>query len=317
MVSDRTKSRGQLILIGALMLATVILGLSMLLNSMLFTGATGDTGASAAVEETNFVDYDVELGARELLVRLNHDTRNVTASELGTEATRQFRNYSRALAEARARSGSVAVSVDFNSSSSFNGTRIIQSHNTDMNDPDPVTGGYRIGWFSMSANASAMDDGDEITIRAENSTSPTPAVEITIERNASGVRVESSPSWRTEPHADCSAERGRVLLDIYAGRSFTDTCEFTGIGALGEPTHLEFSGGGNFEGKYAIVTNRSYSNPPSRYQRCRYGGTNLSPANADPCIAPVIWNTSVTTTVVGDSINYENTYNLTVYTNER
>ena len=313
MVSDRTRSRGQLILVGALLLATVIFGLSMLINSMLFTGASSDTGASAAVEETNFLDYDVELAARELIVRLNHEDRNVTAAELTARTERQMRNFSRALGEARARSGSVAVSVEFAPSSSYNGTRIVQSHSADMGETDVVSGS-RVGWFSMSANASEMGVGDAITVTASNSSKT--HVELDIERTDNGTNVTSDPDWQSEHTHECGGERGRVLLDLYAGAGFTDDCQFTGIGALDRPDDIEFDGGGDFQGKYAIVTNRSWSDPPG-FDTCVQGGTPLPQEQADPCVAPAVWNATITTNVVGDSVEYENTYNLTVYTNER
>lgn len=329
MVSDQTRSRGQLILIGALMLATVIFGLSMLLNSMLFTGATGDTGASAAVEETNFVDYDVELGARELVVRLNHAGRNRTATELGDALDNQMRNYSRALGEARARSGSVAVSVDYNNSTSSFGQRIVQDHNAPLTDagsggdwyPVPSTSPpTRVGWFSLSVDVKNTSSG--FGIRASNDTGDW--VKIDIDENGSKIDVTHDASFTTgsgvEEH--CSAERGRVLLDVYAGRSFTDKCTFTGIGRLDSPSTVEFQNPDELEGKYAIVVNRTNSQvgsgPGDEYPRCVDAtGDGRPPSDAEPCITPAIWTATITTDVVGDSVNYENTYNLTVYTNER
>jgi len=316
MVGERTRGRGQLILVGALLLATVIFGLSLLLNSMLFTGATGDTGAGAAVEETNHLDFDVELSARELLVRLNHGDRNRTATELGDVAENQVSNFSRALAESKARSSSMAVNVTYNNDSSSFGRRILQTENADISDDDgdldwtPVDGDARVGWFSLNVNGSATDSGDGISIVARNGTSGKD-VTLDLTMNDTGIEVDSKPSWGAKVSDFCGAERSQILLDLYAGSGFTDNCEFPGIGTLDRPTTIEVDADGEFYGKYAIVTNSSTSTIEAHTDPCGPG------IPADPCAAPAIWEATVTTIAQGDSVQFATTDNVTVYTNER
>jgi len=327
MVSETARDRAQLILVGALLLATVILGLSMLLNSVLFTGATGATGASVAIEETDFVDYDVELGMRELVVRLNHATRNQSAAELGDAISVQTRNFSHALGESRSRSSSVAVSVDYSNASSTFGGRIVQDHNADMSDPgggvsswQPVDAGTnaRIGWFSLSVDLANTSDTAPFEVTAQNDTHD---LHLLMERNdTNSLQVETRLEDATgavvaSDDIPCGADRGRVLLDLYAGTAFTGRCSFTGIATLDRPTSLRFGNVDELRGKYAIVTNETSPSITSTgsYPTC----DGVPPSLAEPCIAPAVWEANVSVDVLGPSIRYENAYNMTVYTNER
>jgi hypothetical protein len=332
MVTPGNRSRGQLILIGALMLATVILGLSVLLNSILFTGAAGDTGAAAALEETGHVDYDVERGARQLVVRINHDERNRSAAEIGDAVDTNVGNFSQALAEARARSSSVAVSVDYDNSSSTFGRRIVQDHLAGMTDGsgsptwEPVpdtTPPTRVGWFSLNVDVANVS-ANPFTVTAENESGH--EVRIRLQQTASGseLRVRSDATYPGAPapvDVTCDPERGRVLLDLYSGRVFTSDCTFTGIGSLDRPSSITFERGNRLRGKYAIVVNRS--NPDvgtsGTYYRCRdpVTGNGRPPSQADPCVAPAVWAANITTAVEGPTLSYQDTYNLTVYTNNR
>ncbi len=311
MVSPHTRDRAQLILVGALLLATVIFGLSMLLNSMLFTGASGDTGASAAVQETDFVDYDVEQGVRELVVRINHNERNRAPPELGTEIENQILNFSHSIGEARARSGSVGVSVRYNNSTSTFGRRVIQAENSDISSWEPVDGNAQIGWISLNANQTATNDGEEFKITASNSSPSSEVVTLTLQMDGSHLNVVSDPSWKPAETVSCESERGQILMDLYAGRGFTDDCSFTGIGALDRPTAIDFDTSANFVGKYELVTNQTTPAIRAQVDPC------TSPTDPDPCSTPAVWLANITTHVEGDSVSYDNSYNLTVYTNER
>jgi len=312
MVTHNHRGRAQLILVGALLLATVILGLSMLLNSMLLTGATGDTGATAAIEETDFVDYDVEMSMRELVVRLNHEERNRTPEELGAVVATETDHFSRALAEARARSGSVAIAVEYNNSSSSFGRRIVQAENAGISDSggsrdwDLIDGGGRVGWFSLSVNTTASQDGDTLVVEAVNQSSGDD-VSVTLDVNGTGVDV--TPGGGNTEY--CEGERGRVLIDVYAGRGFTDDCGFTGIGSLDWPDTLNLDANDEFVGKYAVVVSESTTQVESVTDSC---GPGVDP---DPCRAPAIWEANVTTSVQSNPVSYQNTANLTVYTNDR
>lgn len=329
MVRSDPHQRAQLILAGAVLLAAIILGLGLLLNSVLFTGATGESSASSTLEETDLVDFDVQLSVRELVVRLNHGERNVSAGELEAAVERSVENYSNALGEARARSGSVVVEVEYDNTSSSIGRRIVQDHDANLTDKDdmtpwtpvPSSADARVGWFTLNADL-GNTSADPAIIEAVNDTSDSVTIDINRSRgNVSEIVVTSERFFAangstTTTTARCEGRLDRVLLDLYAGTAFTDDCEFTGIGALERPNRIHIDQGDRLTGKYAIVVNRSTGRVPADYENCDTAG-GLSPDDAEPCVAPAVWTANVNTTVHGDGLSYENTYNLTIYPDDR
>lgn len=327
MVTDR--ERAQLILIGAILLATIIFGLSLLLNSVLFTGSSGASSADAALADTDVADFEVQRGARELIVRVTHAERNVTEADVRSNVERNVTQFSRLLAEAKAASGSVAVNVTYDDASSRLGYRIVQAHDADFTDADgtpdwtpaPAFPDTTVGWFTANVNV-ANTSGNALpsifTVRASNGSE---SVEVGLNRSGANMTVAVTKSWTPgiTNTTTCGSANGRVLVDIYRGSGFTDGCEFTGIDVFDGPTRVTFENGGLIEGQYELVVNRSTPNigNPAVHRECVDGfGDGRPPAEADPCVAPVIWAANLTTTVHGDGVSFETSRNLTIYTED-
>lgn len=316
MVSAR--DRGQLILIGAILLATVIFGLSLLLNSALFTGSSGGSGADAALAETDLADFEVQRGARELIVRVNQAERNVTWSSLGTVVGDNVTRFGRLLAESKAAAGSVAVNVTYDHGSSRQGYRIVQAHdadftdNSDFDDWTPVSDpDTNVSWFTANLNVENTSSSTPFVVTADNGSHD---VRIELLRSASNVTVTATAPNGSTSSPTCGSAGGRVLLDLYRGSGFADDCEFTGIGALDGSTRIEFENGDDIEGKYEIVMDRSNSLATGAADECVDAFGNPEPPDeADPCVAPVVWSANLTTTVHGDGVSYETSRNLTIY----
>lgn len=323
-----SRDRGQLILVGALLLATVIFGLSFLLNSLLFTGVAGSEGSSASVAQIETANQEVQHGLRAMAVRVNHASRNVTADEVATALESNVTAFSRLYGEAKAAAGSAMVTVTYDNATSTLGYRIVQSTDEDFTDlggttdwnpvlgpgtvPDNPEAG--IGWFTANVDIGNTSSGVPFQVEAENGSGD--ELTLRLRRDGRNLSIESvydpagAPS--TSRTVRCGAIRGRALVDLYSGTAYTGTCEFTGVGTLAGPTSLRFEDGERIEGRYEIVMNRS--NPridptSSTYRPC----DGLSPALATPCVAPVVWSANVTTVVRNDHVAYESAYNLSVY----
>lgn len=335
MVSDR--DRAQLILIGAILIATIIFGLSVLLNSLVFTGASGASSAGASLDETDLADFEIQRNVRAVIVRVNHADRNVTfgpPGDLEIQISENVTRYSRLLAESKAASGSIAVDVSYNNSTSRSGYRIVQAHDDDFTDMDgnpswvPVPGpgapwstpDTNVGWFTANVNV-ANTTGTPFRIFADNGSR-----ELEIELTPTGpsnsnlsVETNLSPPGATATTA-CASARDRVLLDLYRGNGFVDGCEFVGIDNLTGAVSVEFENADQIQGKYEIVINRSnarMNHGSPTYQPCVDAvGTPLPAIEADPCVAPVIWSANLTTRIDGDGIDFENSYNLSLYADE-
>lgn len=320
--------RGQLILVGALLIATVIFGLSFLLNSLMFAGAAGSDGSSTSIAQIETADVEIQHSLRRLAVRVNHASRNVTRAEVAGAIESNVSAFSRLYGEAKAAAGSATVTVSYDNATSTLGYRILQDTDdffTDLSgteDWNPVLGPgtvpdnpeARIGWFTANVNVGNSSTGVPFRVEAEN----TSGDEVTLElrRDGGNLSVESVYDPAGDPPTStttrCGATNGRALVDLYTGSAYTGTCEFTGIGALDGPASLRFENGERIEGRYEIVMNRS--NPridplSGTYRPC----DGLAPAQATPCVAPVIWSANVTTVAQNDRVSYESAYNLTVY----
>lgn len=314
-------TRAQLILIGALLLATVIFGLSLLLNSLLFSGAASSGGANAAIGQTQTLEFEVQQSVRSVGLRVNHARRNVTAGQLGPAFAANVSAFSRLYDESKAAAGSATVTVRYDNASSTLGYRIVQTHDAHFTDQTadpswtlvPDSSQTAVGWFTANVAIGNTSTGQPFVVTAENA-----SAELTLQLTADGgnLSVESEldgPAGLATSDVTCGATSGRALVDLYDGSAYTGDCEFDGLGALEGPIGVEFDHADRVEGRYSLVLNRSNGNFGTEYLTCVDGGTGRPPGDADPCYAPVIWSANLTTVVQTDRVSYENAYNLTIY----
>jgi hypothetical protein len=324
-------NRAQLILIGALLLATIVFGLSFLLNSLLFNSAGASSPASVSVVEAEGTTFETQRSLRSLAVRVNHERRNVSLDPSGAtpalNATFEANvtRFGRLLAESKATAGTRIVNVSFNNDSSRWGYRIVQAHDDDFRkgtdittdwSPVPDTPDAAVRWFTVNVNATSEDLADNqanaFTVDARNDTASFDLAIWKQDQNNVSISVDGNPP------ITCGGIEGRILLDLYRGQAHTDDCEFQGVRSLGDPVSIEFEEPEHMAGRYSIVVNRTRSSHFSdEYTRCVDSSDDgRPPSDADPCVAPALWTANVTTTVHSDRLAYENTYNLSVYGGE-
>jgi hypothetical protein len=318
-----SRDRAQLILIGSLLIATVIFGLSFLLNSLLFSGAAGSTGATGSIDQLESHQFDVQRSLRTLAVRVNHASRNVSANQVATAIDENFTTLGRLHSESAAAAGTGTVAVRYNNSTSTLGSRIVQTQDADFTDntsapnwtPVPTSPETSVGRFTANVIVQNTSTSVPFRVTAENESNY--QVELEIRSDGSNLSVDSTYDPPGPPPTtttvQCGAENGRSLLDLYGGSAFTGDCEFTGIGNLTGPTRIDFQNADEIEGSYALVVNRSTGEIGTGYGECFDGATGVPPTDADPCLAPVVWSANVTTEYQSDRLSYGNTYNLTVY----
>jgi len=314
MVSARSE-RAQLILVGSITIALVIVGLTVVVNTVLFTESVGSSSLDNRIDETSEFDSEVISGTRSLVFRLGHNSRNVTERELRAWVTSNITRYSRAAAQSYAASRPVAVSVNFSNASAI-GNRTVQSTDRNITDNSgtedwTVVSAKTVGWFTL--NVDAFDTStDHLYVNASNATSGN-WVNISINRTQrNNVSVTSAVSFADDGQGTCTPVDGRVLLDLYAGASLTNSlspCTFNGTSILDAPYSIRVTNGKNLVGKYSLVTAETLS----AYPAC----DGLSPAAADPCVAPVLWTANVSTAFEGESISHVNTYNVSIYGDDR
>jgi hypothetical protein len=325
-VSRASDGRAQLILAAAVVIAAVIVGLTLLVNSILFTETLGSEGVNSRLETAKSADFEVRKGVRSSILRVNHAGRNVTEPEARERVRRNVTVYSRLLAEANAVSRPFGSNVSFHDADTELGLRIVQDQDANMSKGDaeiwqPLTPDRRLGWFTMNVNL-ANTSQDPFTVEATN----TSGGSLTLRFNRSGNGTlfvnESAPFLAGVRSAECDPSSGRVLLDVYAGTSFTGDCAFNGTDVLSGPDNtdlydLRFVDGDNLNGKFGLVMNGSWTSPPPGVVAHAPVCDGNGPDQADPCRMTIVWSANVTTTVVAEGLTYDNQYNISAYARNR
>ncbi|WEL17877.1 Putative pilin/flagellin [Halorhabdus sp. SVX81] len=312
--------RGQLLLVGAVVLAVVIVVLSLVVNTVLFTQNTDGQRVSAEVNNVDGFAFEAGKTSRSIMLRVNHAEYNRGVDALTENVTQSIGNYSAALGRSFATSGTVYANVSYRKTLR-NGTRLLQTTNRNFTDPtnsnnhdwDVIQSGQEtdIGWYLLNVdlrNVSA--DQANITVTGDT----TEFLEYSMNRSEAGngnnLSVAVSDSTGTLGTANCTATGGRVLVDLVDGEGAFDQCSFTGIeDHLESPYTVSIENGNRINGTYSIVTETVWSTPPQwsfTFPDCQ---TTSTPA----CSTPAVWNGSVNLTYRSSAIQYAQQRNITVY----
>mgnify|MGYP006277067669 FL=1 len=329
-LSDR---RGQLLLVGAVALAIIILGLSIVVNTVLFTEnvGTGEARVEApAIEEFSF---EAQKSARSLMLRVNGADRTDAIADVNASIGAQLANYSDAVARSYAASGTVFVDVSYNETLR-NGTRIVQgsdrkftypaSHDSDLSsnrsDWSPVADPTEVGWMVFNVDL-RNTSGQQTTVELTNDTGATLTYRFNRSNGGNGadLRVEAtnSATGGTES-ASCESTGGRVLLDMRRGEAFLSECTFPGIGWIEPPYSVNITKGHRLAGQYDIIVNESWHTAESSTIDAEDGGTDRPYPHCpdgveEPCLSPVVWQGQVDLTYRSADVNFATVRNITVY----
>lgn len=322
--------RGQLLLVGAVVLATVILGLAIVTNSVLFTENTGsgEVGVESAVVDE--FDYEVQRSTQSLLLQLNHDERNVSWSDLNATIRTNVHNYSNLLARSYATAGTVHVDASY-AQTIHNGTRIVQrvdrsftyneSHSplvvSDRADWTLVQPSDRadIGWLALNVDLRNTSGQQAALVLHNGSESLTYQFNRSKDGQGSNLSVSVDSSWAGElTQTECQSVGGRVLVDIREGHGFFDDCTFTTFDRLTGPYDIEITDGDELTGQYELVVNQTWhdngnviESAVGPYPDCSASG--IQP----PCVSPVVWTGQVDLSYRSTTATYAATRNISVY----
>lgn len=312
------QSRGQLLLVGAVILAAVIIGLVIVVNSSLFIENAGGPDATSSVGQVSNIDYNLRQAVRTVTLRVNHASASHTSPGVATRVERNVSTLSQITRITYVSSQSTVVSASYDNSSSTFGTRVVQDDDGYFTDTGTIPGagnwepvdGHNIGWFVMNLNVTEMEP-NPVGVDVSNSDGET--VTITLERtdsSSSRVDITSSVNGGPQSTVTCASTNGRLLLDLRSGESFTgDGCRFDGTTEIQNASTVALSGGENAFGRYSLVANEtgSVSGSGGPLADC------TSSASDVPCRSPVVWSANVTVTVGNSNSAYENSHNVSVY----
>jgi hypothetical protein len=344
---EHGSDRAQLLLIGAIGIAVVIIGITVVINSVLITENTATTEALQSGEDISRFDTTAQENLRSIVLRLNHRGRNRSADQLTRYIHRNVTNYTRLLGETYTEGNAALINVSYNNDSSEWGYRIVQTRDGKFNSPDisnigacgtpdvcnqstwTVTNRTDVSRFIVNVNSS-VTDSTNTTISFTNDSQE--FVNVSLREESGGlieVNTESNiDSFENDSDVLCEPSNDRVLLDIYTGSSFTGDCSFSGAKNLSDPDrtldppyNVTIDDGENTEGSFSLVVNRSRrveynvsGSYPAAYQRYEGCDGTVGPISRDdPCRAPVVWQANMTVTYDSPNSNYWQQHNVSIY----
>lgn len=306
--------RGQLILVGALVMALLIVGMTIIVNTVLFVENTPTDQSTTELRQVSQTEGELREAARLTTFRVNHRTRNRTESELAGSVERNVRNLTQGLDQQYLATRSLSVEITILETE--NGTRVVQSGDSEFTRPstgdtdwDPVTTPARIGWFTLNLN-STNSQSKPFEIEVSNSTTGDVTYNIT-RTNDSAYRIKSDVSSGGDADVTCITRENRLVLDMRLGQSPTDrSCAFNGTIEIGNASAVQFRDSHRAFGKYAIVVNGT-GNPPPNVDSA-IGECSSTPLT-EPCHTPVVWSMRIETGLTSESVSRTASHNLTVY----
>ncbi|QSG09221.1 DUF7261 family protein [Halapricum desulfuricans] len=315
MTSCQFSSRGQLLLVGAVALAVIILGLSVVVNTVLFTENVGTGEDRVESSEISEFTFESQKDVRSLLLRINHANETRNTPELDESVHSHVANYSDGMARMYASSGSTFVDVSYNQTLTT-ATRIVQS--SDRNFTYSSSGAtvsnwsftndrVDIGWFVVNVDL-RNTSGEHTTIKVNGESE---AISYQLNRsdggNGADLRVQTTDSAGGADTTTCESTGGRVLLDLRSGKAFASECTFRGVETLSPPYSVNVSNGDNIEGQYDLAVDTEWSNGSTDdYSAC-------SPGDPGPCLSPIVWKGQVDLTYRSDQTDFTTTRNVSVY----
>lgn len=322
---DRPVGRGQLILVGCLTLALVVIGIGLVINTTLFTESASPALSNVQVDTAGTFHLETRRGTRSLVHRINHGNPVRDAGMLEDNVTASVANYSSLLAVSYARSEPASIDVAYNHDRSHLGTRVIQRADDDFDDSlvgglDPAE--QPIGWLSINVNVSATQDQkiNPFSIRIDGDSGG--YVRWQAYRNETGrgtnltVRgtFDDGSGTTTTNVSHCNPVRNRVLIDGISGELVADSCvgdEPFGLVDLESPYEVDHvRRPGKFGGKWELVTGEESAVDSTDIEDC--DATN-APADYEACATPVVWTANVTATFHGHEAAYERERNISIY----
>lgn len=330
--------RAQLLLVGSLAIAVVVIGLAVVVNSVLLTENVARSESVGVADEATSFDAEAVRNVREVVLRVNHRSRLRTQDRITSQINGSIRNYSELLAQTTVRNRGALVDIEYNDGPSVWGQRVVQTEDdgvvspamSNSSDWRPVTNdrtigsdNVDIGRFVINMNVSESETSPLLVTVTNESSGYSTRIRIEKATNES-VLVDTTRSFAADPpERSCRPTRDRLLIELKTGSVFNAECSFGGVvnesdasRTLTPPYGVQVENGDNVIGKFSIVLNGSveYADDLSltdfAYDDC--AATPIPPAD-DPCGAPAVWTANATVTYQSDRIDYRRNHSVSVY----
>mgnify|MGYP000153299187 CR=1 FL=1 len=318
---DRAGETAQIVLVGAVAMAFIIVGLVVVANTVLYSESVGSEGSLSSADETAEFQGIARDSAASTVYRVNErndfSTNGAGQDALDDAVRNNIVNLSNLLATEYGQEYGVFVDIEPDLANSEYGARIEQDTETFFNNSDgagdtwnPVDSSTTVAEFEASFNVSEMSPpsllSDPFRMRLEGSGGD---VRFLTFYNQSGDLAIDSANSRISLGSitpDCTVSTGEfVLVDISNGSVPGTDCTFDSLDSLEGPYTVEFEDGDAAVGTYSFVVENYAVGDQSKYANAGGG---------QPYSSTVYWSIAADITYEGTEVGYELSRDIPIYT---
>ncbi len=261
----RDDDRGQLILVGAVVIAIALVGLVVVLNSVLYTENVANREPISATQDAQDAQTFVQGDIGSLVSRVNYDARYESPAAVRSAVNDSVVEYSTLVGLRLARH--TPASLNLTVTNETVGTGIEQDSGRNFTNRTnagnwTVARNADVRRYVMSVNRSSLSTDPDAAF-AMTAVDGAANWTLTLSRNGSDVVLRTDGS--AVSNSTCAVSGKRVRIDVRngtaAGCSFGFADGVTGIGGGGYD--IRYRNGTNASGNYSIILNGTDATVPS------------------------------------------------------
>lgn len=311
--------RGQVLLVGALALAVLLLALVPVYNAV-FTTDSADVGQPEAVEAVSAHERSTLEAAQRLAIRTGHDRAYPDNGSVASAFEPAFENYTRIHGESAVTGTGTHVNTTFDGSAPGTqyGVRVVQKRSGYLDEPATGTTDWdltdgperaRLGWFTARLDVSNLSDSHPFVVEVSNG-SDTVHLRVASDGGSNDVSVQlTGDVGAMSEDVTCDSRAGEVVIDLYRGSVNRGDCTFTGLEVVDGPVSIRFENASSAYGVYELVVRDDVPRTRLQYtnvDKCTTG-------SSDPCWSPALWQLSLRSHVRSGGTDYTGRVNVSVY----
>jgi hypothetical protein len=312
---DRAGETAQVVLVGAVAMAFIIVGLVVVSNTVLYSESVGSEGSLSSADETAEFQGIARDSTASTVYRVN-ERNDFATSPAGKDALddavrNNVTNLSNLLATEYGQEYGVFVDVEPDLANSEYGARVEQDAETFFNNSggggdtwDPVDTPTTVTEFEASFNVSEMPDlgapGDSADRFAITIANGSASRDIEVFNDSGNLSIAGGSA-----SSECSQiDDGLLLVDLQNGSVPGTDCTFGGVDAVDGQVTVEFSNGDAAVGTYSFVVEDYAIGEDSKYANAGGG---------QPYSATVYWMVAVDVTYDGPEVGYDLSREVPIY----
>jgi len=304
------ETRGQILLVGAVAIAFIIIGLVIVFNTVLFTENVGSSESLQSTDAGGTTNEQIRTGLAALTYRLNDD--GLSGSEFNDSVRSNVTKYSNILGESQAESSGAVINVSFNQSRTGYGSAVAHGDRADEFETGPLVDSSDqrdIGGFVLTLNVSSLNTTGTDTFEIQLTSGATLRT-VEFVNNSSDVDVVvNSTRECTIPENQYSGDNVTLALSKGSAPN-APGCSYNFTHGLNPGYGVSMANTADAKGTYFFAVNGTRDGS--------WEGTVLNDPTIDSVeVRPAVWRLAVDVTYETQSTRYANRQSVFVYNTTR